>query len=130
MKGLLLGSLAAMLAATTAYAGARIVRPVTINLSQKSAQGSIADTRNDGSNLSYVVLVVGVSTTSVPSESASVWMRDASGLTVSCYTTNPDFVSAIGSASNDAFITMYWDANNNCTGLDIYNDSRFAPKAP
>jgi hypothetical protein len=128
MKRLLLGSLIAMVAATTAHAGALTWSPVKFE-ANNYASGSIADARADtsGTGLSYITLSVSSYSSS---RIASVTMRNSAGVTQGCSTTNANMVTAIASATNDAWVRIQWDASGSCTSIQIVNDGRGAPKTP
>jgi hypothetical protein len=114
-------------AAAPAHAGYKQTSAIYIDSVNRVAQGSLADTRNDQTPSSWVRIAVEATTTYV---SANVHFKIPDKDVVGCFTSNPGMIQALATATNDALVTVYWDANGQCTSVLIHNSSYNSPKTP
>jgi hypothetical protein len=113
-------------AAAPAHAGYKQTSAIYIDTVNRVAQGSLADTRNDQTSSSWVRIAVDATTTYL---SANVHFNTPNAY-VGCFTNNPGMIQALATATNDALLTVYWDANGQCTSVLIHNSSYNSPKTP
>lgn len=117
---------AASLLSMPAFAGYKQNGSVYIDTVNKTASGSLADARQDGGN-AFVSTNSYATTTYVY---AQVQFRNAADQYASCWTQNRDLYAVIQSAKGDSYVVASWDASGQCTYVNVFNSSYFAPKAP
>jgi hypothetical protein len=133
MKWVTMLALGAALATTaavkTAQAGLKILLPISIDLTNRSAQGALGDVRASGDGQQYIVCAV--TAWSVGSPSAQCWGRDNSTpqKAFSCSTTNASLISTVQGLNGDSYLTVFWDTQGNCTEISIENASWATPKS-
>jgi hypothetical protein len=114
----------AALGGGTAFAGKKYGNPVVINTTYKFWQGGIGAARNSPDTVQELGCQVQASTT--------LWMvcraRDAQNNFVSCFSTDPKFVSAAQSVNGDSHLNVMWDGTGKCTQVTVYNESTMEPK--
>jgi hypothetical protein len=54
--------------------------------------------------------------------------KTAAGVALSCWTTDSTLYQAISKIQSDAFIKFTSLSDGQCSGLEVTNDSRYAPK--
>jgi hypothetical protein len=107
-----------------AHAGIRYTIPAYINNEYKFAYGTMVDTRssddtvssvNCSSNLSKVICNI----------------KDATGRSAVCVSTEPDTVDLVRNAGPESFIFFSWASTSNpiCTYVSVQNSSAFRPAA-
>jgi hypothetical protein len=119
--------LALLGAGSVAWAGQQGVSPLTINLTDRYLWGAIGDTRNTSDTQSYLDVVVQANASGV---TGVIFARDATGQFAYCYTYSASIISALQSVTNDAAISVQWDADNMCTYAEVRASSVHEPKAP
>ncbi len=112
---------------SAAWAGQRGISPLTINLTDRYVWGAIGDTRNTSDTQEYLEVVVQASTSY---EMGVIYAKDARGQFAFCYTYSASIISALKSITDDAAISVQWDANNTCTYVEVRASSVHAPKVP
>ena len=115
----------ALLAAGTAYAGAKGNAGVFLNQTQRYAGGSLADARSSADTKASISIEFGAS----PGYS-SAWLQvvDAQGVIANCFTTNPAMVQAFQSIMSDGYVYATWDASAQCTYVAAFNTSMYSVK--
>jgi hypothetical protein len=109
-----------------ALAGSRGANPVYIDFTNRFAQASLGGAHNSPDSNSYIEVVIQGST----SETAIFFARNAAGQFAYCFATSPAILSALKSVTDDSFIYVAWDANNNCTLTEVRASSYQTPKIP
>ena len=119
-------------AAGMAVAGAKFDDPVSINLSNKYAMGSLGSARNSsGTTQAIGCSVDGWVYNGTGYSSVSCSAQDSNGNYASCYTSNSDTMArAVTGMTGDSGIYFQWDANGACTYISSDNRSYWAPKQP
>ncbi|WP_146209784.1 hypothetical protein [Vitiosangium sp. GDMCC 1.1324] len=118
-----------MALSTAAWAGAKGGASVTIswNGDNGAASGTMGTVRNSSDTLQYIGCTVAGNATS---KWVSCSARNASNVTVSCTSWEPNIIQAAYAMTSDAHISFSWDASGACTTLSVRADSRYRPKEP
>ncbi len=119
---------AATLTGTTALAGYKYVAALQVDLVNRKASGSLADTRATADTLQYIGCRL--STSGNTTVSVYCAAQDANRVKAECYTTAPSFVQALAAIQSDSILVFTWDANGTCTSLNVENWSSNSPKQP
>ena len=106
-----------------AHAGAQWWWPIYVDRTGRSASGALATVRSmpDSNSLIGCALFA---------TSADCVASDASGMWVSCVTSDPAHVATLRALNGDSMLAFTWDANGVCTSFQLENVSAYAPKAP
>jgi hypothetical protein len=128
-------SVVALLAASSgvATAGQKISSPVQVNLSGRSAAGSVGTARNSLDTTQYI--------------GCQMWsFGDSTGATIYCFArtaptataastyaqciagNSPSMASVVDAMGPASQIVFEWDANGNCTYIAADNSSSWEPK--
>ena len=124
MKRIIL-SAALLAAAGTASAGTRGAYPVYVG--SIYAYGSLGTARASSDSLSYAECQRYVTPTNAV---LSCYVRDATGKSAMCTTSDPAFVAEGRALKGDSLLYFEWDANGVCKALRITDSSTLAPKSP
>jgi hypothetical protein len=122
--------------AMTAYAGYKRVEPVYVYSSGGTgyAYGNLSDTRNSADATQYISCYVALyltQTGSMGSASYGCQAENASGVSLSCYGTDPTVAQYISSGlKGDSYIYFSNNQNGYCTYIEIDQSSTIAPKGP
>lgn len=110
-----------------AQAGARASYAIFIDNAARMAQGTLATVRKSADTLAYIgCKVTGTSTGSVTTSCSA---RNAAGnLSVSCTSASPQIASAAAAINGDSFLRFYWNSSNQCTQVEVENNSAYEPK--
>ncbi|NMO13506.1 hypothetical protein HPC49_09835 [Pyxidicoccus fallax] len=119
--------LAILGAGGTAWAGYRDNIPVLLDTTNRNFYASMGGARN-ASDVNSFVEVVFVGSSVV--EHAIVAARNASGQMGVCVASNPSILAALRTITDDGYIYVTWDANNNCTFVEVRATSYLELKAP
>jgi hypothetical protein len=120
---------ALLFTAATALAGRKDGWPVTIDLVNKRAYGSLGSARNSPD--SYQMIGCSVHYDPVNGKNnVNCSAQDAAKNTAQCASQQPELVQIALGIGSDSFVQFSWDAAGECTGLHVGNDSSLAPKAP
>ncbi|WP_394829737.1 hypothetical protein [Pendulispora albinea] len=123
------GALIGLGVAAVAHAGAKVSRPVTVDLAGRHALGSFGAARNGADGVSRIFCTVGGSKGTGSIEMSCTAM-DAAGRKGTCLTSNPVVVQAAAAVHSDSYVEFYWDAAGECTWFYTTTDSADAPKQP
>jgi hypothetical protein len=109
-----------------AMAGYKSNYPVAVNPTARYAYGDAAATRNSADGTSWLYCTVSGAAI------AQLWCgaRDSAGHYGSCVSNSAALITAATSANGDSYFWFSWDANGNCTQLEIDNGSPYQPKQP
>ncbi len=122
------GVVALVLAGTSAWAGMKAGNQgVTIDTTNRWASGSLGGARNSADANQHIgCRVIGYS---VGVATATCYANDATNsTTVTCSSTVASVVQAAATVSDSSWVRFDWDANGNCTTVNVYNNSYFEPK--
>ncbi len=114
------------LVGTVAWAGYKNVLPVTVDVANRTARGSLGDARISADAVQYS----GCRISTTPTSAVSIYgvARDANGVKVSCNSSQQNFVQAASTIQPDSILMFDWDASNQCTALHVDNFSSNTPK--
>ncbi|WP_394539179.1 hypothetical protein PRJ39_01190 [Lysobacter enzymogenes] len=116
---------------TTAQAGDKIDVPVTLETNAQGqvtrAYGMIASARNSADNQQLIGCYITVSGTQLR---AGCEARNAAGVSTLCFSANPNIVAAAQAVGPDSYIDFNREANGNCSGLYVANNSVNPVKQP
>lgn len=105
-----------------AHAGMKSSFPVEIDMTKRTAEGSMGTARNSSDELQFIGCRMSL-------DSAVCDAMDAGGNYVGCYAANPSMTmrSVLASINGDSFIMFSWNERWECTGLQVHNNSRWVP---
>jgi hypothetical protein len=113
--------LVALVAASgTAAAGQRLVLPVNINDTSRYANGTIADARGSADSQQWLGCLYNTSI-------GICYAANATGVSRSCSTSNPDLLNIIRSLTPESYIYFQWNTDGTCNYILVENSSRFKP---
>lgn len=93
------------------------------------AGGILSSTRRATSAITIVTCSTSTSVfNNVVSESASCSATDPSGVSLSCYTSNPALAARAASIFGDSYVQFTVDASGTCTNIWISSSSGWSPK--
>jgi hypothetical protein len=115
------------LAGTMALAGYKYVSTLTVDTVNRTAKGSVSDTRASADPGEYIGCRINT-TNSGTSITVYCAAQDANRVTVWCSTTAPNFVQMASMIHADSILSFDWDANHTCTAMSVENWSMNAPK--
>jgi hypothetical protein len=118
---------AGTLAGTMASAGYKYVTTLTVDTVNRTAKGSLADTRATADTLSYIGCRI---STNGGGTAVYCSAQDANRVTGSCSSTAPNFVQVVSTLQSDSILSFSWDANGTCTGINVENWSSNSPMQP
>jgi hypothetical protein len=101
--------------------------PAQVMVTTYWSSGSVGSARNSADTTQYIGCQMVIWNGSVSFE---CFARNASGAWGSCYSSNPAFFPVVQSIGPSSFIAWDNDANGNCTQLNVYNSSLYAPPQP
>lgn len=123
---LLVGAVAAGVG--VAYAGTKAASAaygVSVSVAGRGATGALGQARNNTNNNEYIACQV--DSHADGSTSGLCWANDQNNNTVMC-SLNTALAAAARSINPDSYIQFSFDANGDCTALNVQNNSYFAPK--
>lgn len=110
---------AIIVASAAANAGSVWNQSVNIVTSLNKAYGSVQGARYSSDTTQKLYCV------SNSNGSGSCFATNASGLTKSCYTDEPEAVAVIRSMTAYSYVTFSWDDMGKCTYLSVNNGSHY-----
>ena len=114
-----------------AWAGAKSKWPLTINLANGTATGSMATVRASKSATEQLGCAVRAMAINAGDTIVSCWAVDAAGVNVACSAMNNSvMVSAVAAINPDSIISFAWDKKGTCVDIEIMNVSWAEPKVP
>jgi len=115
-----------LLSSATALAGARYSQGVYVNLASRYAWGALGGARNSADANQYI----GCQTSGWVNSSTSMlcWALDTAGNYGLCSSSDARLVQAVTMMSDDSYVAFWWDANGNCTYVNVRNVSYYEPK--
>ncbi|WP_224245467.1 hypothetical protein [Hyalangium gracile] len=133
--GGVLVTLAALVLSTSAWAGAKVRGSVAITFSggNGTASGRLGSARNSSDTVQYIGCTASTSGTPGTGTTISYMScsaRNAQNVTVSCGSSNPDFIETLRTLNSDSYVSFSWDGTGNCTGLTVATYSQYEPKEP
>ncbi len=121
---------AALLAATLpAVAGRKVPWPVTIDLANRTAYGSLGSTRNSPDTESQLGCSVHYDAAN-QKNNVNCIAADPKGRSVQCASQQPELVQIALGLNGDSFLQFWWDDNRTCTNILVDNHSIYEPKQP
>jgi hypothetical protein len=126
---LALGAALSITTVKTAQAGLKAVYTISIDLTNRSAQGALGDVRGSADGQQFLVCSVHGYSTGSPW--AQCWGRDNSTPqnAFSCSTSVANLISTVQAINGDSYLTVFWDAQGNCTNIVVENASWATPKS-
>lgn len=115
------------LGVSLAHAGSKVNFYVTIDSVGRTAYGAQGSARNTADTVQRIYCRTFAST---GGESVSCFATNnaSPAVYVSCSTTNLTLVRSAQSVSDDAYIYFAWNANGQCTAIDVLKGSHLPPK--
>jgi hypothetical protein len=111
--------------ARVATAGQKVVHEVKVDLTARTASGSMGDARRSlDPSQSITITIRGMQDFS----SGTAAFTNPNGVTGSCWTTEPKIVAALQSVKSDSHVAVQWDAQGKCIVVDNYASSRWSVK--
>ncbi|RKG80466.1 hypothetical protein [Corallococcus terminator] len=118
--------LALLTGSTSAWAGFQQSTPVVITPANNCFGGSLGSARNSADNLQYLHVSVQASVSGL--YHASVYVRDASGASASCTTTDLKLIEVLRSVTTDSFLMVYHNGAGACSTIEVVQASSSEPK--
>jgi hypothetical protein len=106
---------------------------VNINRTNRTATGQIAAARSSPDKLQYIGCWINAYSTGNPANGtpleADCRAHDATTQgEVTCFSTEPQFISALSTLNSDSILEFDWDANGRCTYVYVETASYVSPK--
>lgn len=124
MKSKYLAVLAALVvsasSAPAASAGTRTVYQVTVNDTQRWANGTMTDARGSADSVQSMGCYHNATF-------ASCFATNAAGLGRTCTTSNAGLIEVIRHATPESYIYFQWNTDGTCNYVLVENNSRFKP---
>ncbi|WP_047859478.1 hypothetical protein [Archangium gephyra] len=116
----------AVLAAGTAWAGARMNSNVWVNVTGREAGGLLGAAYNSPDTTQFI----GCSVTIYPTGPSGMtcYARDPANNTVSCTTNSAELIKAALALNSDGYLQFAWDETGWCTWLMVNNLSSYTKK--
>lgn len=108
-------------------AGVKITETVTIDAAHKSFWGNMGSVRASADNVQNIGCQLTANTVAI---SANCFAKDAAGVSVSCSSTSPTIIQAVGSIGSGSTIVVGHDGAGTCTSIQAQNFSYFSTKVP
>ncbi|GHG71177.1 hypothetical protein [Comamonas sp. JC664] len=112
----------------TAHAGAKFSFGVTVDTTNRYANGNLGDARSSADVLQFI----GCHTTA--RRASATYMvceaRDAWGVYGTCSSMDANLIAAIQGIGPSSSILFKWDAAGECTDIEVRNSSHYAPVTP
>ncbi|CAM3560131.1 hypothetical protein G4177_05900 [Corallococcus sp. ZKHCc1 1396] len=122
---MMLGLCVAMGLSTASFAGTKVSSPVVVNTVARTFSGSLGSARNSADTQQLLICYTLTSGTTAVCQA-----RDASGVSVSCTTTNAALLAQVRSLNSDSYLQATYDVSGNCTDIVVGTGSSFEPKVP
>jgi hypothetical protein len=119
---------AIVLTAVPASAGRKVPWPVTVDLPNRTAHGSIGSTRNSPDSVAQLGCSVSYDSVNKKNHVNCVAV-DAKGVGVQCVSEQPELVQIGLGINGDSFRQIWWK-DGICTNILVDNHSIYEPKAP
>ncbi|AKJ08085.1 hypothetical protein ATI61_107519 [Archangium gephyra] len=116
--------LAGSMLGARAWAGSKWPYPVYINTAFRSAAGAVGSVRNSADGTQYISCRLYTSGTG---NAVSCYANDAAGTFVSCTATAANYVTVMSAITSASHIQFSYDANGNCTELQVSTSSEWEP---
>ncbi len=115
------------IATSSALAGYKVSRPVTINTVDRTASGSLGDARGSADTNAYIGCAINYVVGGTPVASCSA--RDAAGVIGSCSTSDPSLLKAALNLDDEGYLYLRWYPSGACWDINAgAGHSAFAPK--
>lgn len=118
---------AGTLAGTMASAGYKYVVTLNVDPVNRTAKGSLSDTRATADTVSYIGCRI---STNSAGKTVYCVAQDANHVTGSCNSNAADFVAVASTLQSNSILSFSWDANGVCTGINVENWSSNTPMQP
>ena len=109
---------------TVALAGAKTTQQVLIRPDADGsgfAVGDLGYVRNTPDIIQWIGCSIGHA-------GATCTAKDITGLTKSCFTSDPAKMAVARAVNGDSFILFYWDPDGSCRFITLWSNSMTAPK--
>jgi hypothetical protein len=126
IKRAVLGILMLATTALPAHAGIKGPNPVVIDTVGREASGAMGDARNGTDNVSYLTCLV----TAYNGSNYMGCSARTPSASIHCFSHDPSLVQAALAMTSDAYLDFTWDAQGNCTSLQVQVNSAYTPKQP
>lgn len=117
-----------LMAAGSALAGYKYGDGVFIDVTGRWAQGTFATTRATPDGMQYIGCSAYVHESG--GQYGMCEARDAAGVSVYCYSTNPALMAQARAVPGDARLGFSWNESGTCTSIHFATGSYLAPKTP
>ena len=121
LRRILLTTLAAAAFSASAFAGFRTGQQVVMSDVKKLANADLGYVHQTGDDVQYLGCFVG-------GDAGYCFARNLAGVTRSCWSDDPRWVSAMAAVSRDSYVLFYWDDGGYCTYIRVTNGSTGEPK--
>jgi hypothetical protein len=121
LRRILLTTLAAAAFSASAFAGFRTGQQVVMWDAKKLVNADLGYVHQTDDDVQYIGCFVG-------GDAGYCFARNLAGVTRSCWSDDPRWVSAMAAVSKDSYVLFYWDDGGYCTYLRVTNGSTGEPK--
>ena len=113
-----------------AFAGLKTNAEVTVDTKNRTVFGDLGSTRNSSNNVEFISVSIEETATGAKQGVSSVTFtaEDKNGHFGSCTSTAPNIVAVAKAMGTDGRIQFNWDANGDCTLVDVILASFSPPK--
>ncbi|RKG83187.1 hypothetical protein D7W79_00665 [Corallococcus exercitus] len=109
---------------TASFAGAKSSQPIYVDNVNRAFSGSMGSVRNSSDTTQSLYC------SSSSAGYGSCIATNASGVSVSCLTTNANLLAVIRSVNSDSYVQVTYDSTGNCTSILVGTGSNHEPKQP
>jgi len=113
--------LAAAAFSGSAIAGFQTGQQVVISDVQRQANADLGYVHQTSDDVQYIGCFVA-------GDEGYCFARNLAGVTRSCWSNDPKWVSAMAAVSKDTYLLFYWDTGGSCTYVSVTNGSTGVPK--
>jgi hypothetical protein len=116
------------LAGAVAHSGYKQTNTVLVNDVGREATGSFGSARNSADSNQRIYCWVSTYAPGPSATTGACSAESAGGTEGMCVTQDPALLDAIRAVNSDAFLRFRWDTDGQCTLIQSYNGSLWAPK--
>lgn len=121
LRRLFLTTLAAVTFSANAFAGFQTAQQVVMSDEKKLANGDLGYVHQTSDDVQYIGCFVA-------GDAGYCFAQNKVGVTRSCWSDDPKWVSAMAAVSKDSYLIFYWNDGGYCTYVSVRNGSIGVPK--
>jgi hypothetical protein len=115
------------LASTVASAGLYQPRPVTLDMTNRFADGDMLTARNSLNPFEFIGCGMRQSISGFSTGFCQAGLGEAEGEFFTCFTEDPNLLDAIKALDDFSYIVFRWDVDGNCTFIGNSTQSFYVP---